>query len=89
MGEQSSETVIREVKEEIGMNLDQYKLKKIDYHIHSEGIYTLYIYPVEDEFHPLLLQIDEVSDFKWFLWDDLSNLHPGLKRSLNKIGKYL
>ena len=89
VGEQSSETVIREVKEEIGMNLDQYKLKKIDYHIHSEGIYTLYIYPVDDEFHPLLLQIDEVSDFKWFLWDGLDNLHPGLKRSLNKIGKYL
>ena len=89
VGEQSSETVIREVKEEIGMNLDQYKLKKIDYHIHSEGIYTLYIYPVEKEFIPLLLQIDEVSEFKWFLWDDLDNLHPGLKRSLNKIGKYL
>tara|TARA_R110002060_G_scaffold71525_2_gene80156 strand:+ start:2896 stop:3309 length:414 start_codon:yes stop_codon:yes gene_type:complete len=89
VGEISSETVIREVKEEIGMTLDQYKLKKIDHHIHSEGIYTLYIYPVEKEFIPLLLQIDEVSEFKWFLWDGLDNLHPGLKRSLNKIGKYL
>ncbi len=89
VGEKSSETVIREVKEEIGMNLDYFNLKKIDYHIHPEGIYTLYIYRVEDEFQPLLLQLDEVSEFKWFLWDDLSNLHPGLERSLNKIGKYL
>jgi len=89
VGEKSYETVIREVKEEIGINLDPYLLKKIDYHIHSEGIYTLYIYEVKTEFIPLLLQINEVSEFDWFLWNDMSNLHPGLQRTLNKRGKPL
>ena len=89
MGEEPYETVIREVKEEIGINLDLYRLTKIDYHVHPEGIYTLYIYNVEKEFIPLLLQIDEVSEFKWFRWDDMSNLHPGLQRTLNKREKPL
>ena len=89
IGEEPYETVIREVKEEIGINLDLYRLTKIDYHVHPEGIYTLYIYNVEKEFIPLLLQIDEVSEFKWFIWDDLNNLHPGLKRSLDKEEKPL
>lgn len=81
-GIESGETILdclkREIKEELGIELNT-KLIPLD----DNGFYKTFISLVNSEFNPILN--NEHSEFKWFNYDELpQNLHPELKKSLNK-----
>lgn len=81
------DTLIREIKEELGLTLSIEKIIPLDFYNNKDFNYGTYIILVENEFVPLLNC--EHSSYAWCKYKNWPNpLHQGLKYSLNnKINK--
>jgi ADP-ribose pyrophosphatase len=73
-----SETLIRELEEEIGYNFSDRKLIPIDTYINNDFKYHTLLIIVDEEFVPILND-----EHKGFCWVDVDSVpkptHPGLK----------
>lgn len=81
------DTLTREIKEELGVNLKIEKIIPLDFYNNNDFNYGTYIIIVKNEFVPTLNQ--EHSSYAWCQYKNWpSPLHKGLKASLtNKINK--
>lgn len=75
-GENSLETVVREAKEELGIDIDIHKLKLLDkIKIASDHLYIdTYILRADYDIEKMRLQDEEVSDVKWASWNEIDDL---------------
>lgn len=81
-GETPMEAAKRELKEELGLNLDNYDIEEIETvketltyeDIYSNEFITTYLIYTDIDVNELTLQKEEVSDVKWFTKQELKEL---------------
>jgi len=74
-GETSEEASIREIKEEIGLDINFNDLNYIKTHLYKYQFIDIYIVKKDIEISELSLQIDEVSDIRWISIKDFLKLN--------------
>ena len=77
------ETVVRETKEEIGVEIEKEKLEFAAKYLKDKLVIGLYFYDFsekEDDFH---FNDNEVDEVKWVGFDELDEFWPGLKNGVN------
>lgn len=74
VGENSLETIIRETKEELGINVDANKLKLITKFRTGNVWIDTYILKCDYNISKMKFQKEEVSDAKWATWDEINEL---------------
>lgn len=74
LGENSKETIVREAKEELDININASELKLIaKFKIDNLWVDT-YILKHDYDIKNMKLQKDEVTDVKWVTWEEVDNL---------------
>jgi len=94
--EDLEDCVIREVKEELGIEILPIKLFGIFNTNSPEGDFRVYMYLSEiKEGEPTLMEIDKISDFGWYTFEDMKMfkeqgiLVPNLCSALNELKIFL
>ena len=74
MGEKSAETIVREAKEELDIDINTNDLKFIT-KFRTENVWIdTYILKHDYDISKMKFQEDEVSDAKWATWEEINTL---------------
>jgi len=94
--ESLEDCVIREVKEELCIEILPIKLFGVFNTSSPEGDFRVYMYLSKiKEGEPTLMEIDKISDFGWYTFEDMKRfeekgvLVPNLCSALNKLESFL
>lgn len=74
VGENSIETIVRESKEELDINIEQDKLKLVTKFKTGNVFIDTYILKCDYDISKMKLQKEEVSDVKWATWNEIDEL---------------
>ena len=91
-GEKSIDTVVREVKEELNLNVDVNKLEFIASYKRDKDYVDVWVLRQNAKISDLKLQSEEVQDVKWCTleeWLKLVDDGEGIKSSTDYLKKYL
>lgn len=95
-GDTSFSTVLKEVKEELGLNLDKQDIKYVDTFVYKDCLLETYYVKKDIDINTLTIQEEEVEYVKWFSVNEImglinknefreGNIEP-FKQVLNFIG---
>lgn len=84
-GETSKEGAIREVQEELNIDLSNDTLFDVGYYIDRNAIIDVYVAQVEREKLSIKLQSDEVINYNWFSLNEMNNYLIDNKIAQNAI----
>ncbi len=84
-GETSKEGAIREIQEELNINLPNNALLEVGYYIDRNAIIDVYMVQVEREKLNIKLQTDEVANYNWFSLNEINNYLIDNKIAQNAI----
>lgn len=73
-GETTLMAAVREVKEEIGINLEETDLKLLDVYKHKKYFMDIYVVRKDIEGNEIILDENEVVDFKWVSKEEIEEL---------------
>lgn len=74
-GESSLETIIRETKEELGIDIDVSKMQKITYFHTGRVFVDTYLLRQEIDIKDIVMQEDEVSEVKWATFEEIEEIY--------------
>jgi len=74
-GETSEKGAIREIKEEIGLDINLQDLKYLSTHLYKYQFVDIFLIKKEVIIDKLLLQTEEVANVKWFFIEDFLELY--------------
>ena len=74
LGENACETIVREAKEELGIDIDADDLKLITKFRTGDVWIDTYILKCDYDISKMKFQEEEVSDAKWATWDEIDDL---------------
>lgn len=74
LGEQSKETIVREAKEELDIDINPNELKFITKFKTGNVWIDTYILKHDYDISKMKFQEDEVSDAKWATWEEINTL---------------
>ncbi len=84
-GETSKEGAIREIQEELNINLPNNALLEVGYYIDRNAIIDVYMVQVEREKLNIKLQTDKVANYNWFSLNEINNYLIDNKIAQNAI----
>lgn len=93
LGETSIQTLVRECKEELAIDIDTKKLKKIAVVKTECVLVDTYILKQDFDISKMIYEQDEVSEVKWATWDEINeyvksgNFMPDRWETVGKILK--
>lgn len=90
LNESRLDTIVRETKEEIGIDIDANKLEFAVFYNRWKCMYAVYFYDWTGMVDNFSFDDEEVSEVKWVDEDNLKEFWPNLKKHLNddEIFKY-
>lgn len=74
-GETSEKGAIREINEEIGLDINLQDLKYLSTHLYKYQFVDIFLVKKDINTDKLLLQTEEVADVKWFSIEDFLELY--------------
>lgn len=92
LGEKSLDTIVREAKEELNIDIDKTDLKLVTKFKTGNVWIDTYILKYDYDISKMKFQEDEVSDAKWATWkeiDDLVNNGQFIKHRWEFVNKFL
>jgi len=88
-GEESVDGAIREVSEELGLELSQSHLRHIDQHVLDNRFEDIWLTEISRDSIGTLVLSDEVADYKWISRDELEEwVHQGQFFRYSYHGKF-
>ena len=73
-GETTRQTIVREIKEEIGLNLDENHLKLLNTSIYKNMFIDIFLYNDKIDLTTIKLDEEEVNDFRLVSKDEINTL---------------
>ena len=73
-GETPREGIITEVQEELGLNIENCDIKEFDHGCDGKDCYTMYYINLDVDISSLKIQLDELTEVKWFSMDELTRM---------------
>lgn len=73
-GETPEEGIITEVKEELGIDITNQKITEFDRGCDGKDCYIMYYTKMDLDIHELNIQLDELTDVKWFSMETLNEM---------------
>lgn len=73
-GETPSEGIITEVKEELGVDISNQKIIEFDKGCDGKDCYIMYYTNMDLDISSLDIQLDELSEVRWFTMDELQKM---------------
>lgn len=73
-GETPEEGIITEVKEELGIDITNQKITEFDRGCDGKDCYIMYYTKMDLDIHELNIQLEELTDVKWFSMETLNEM---------------
>ena len=73
-GETPTKGIITEVKEELGIDISNYKIIEFERGCDGKDCYVMYYTKIDLDISKLVIQIDELSEVKWFSMEKLNQM---------------
>ena len=82
LDESTLDAIIRETREEIGVNIERKKLEFAETYIRLKDMINLYFYDWEDRADEFSFDDQEVEEVKWVKYSELGSFLPNIKQLL-------
>ena len=73
-GETPEQGIITEVKEELGIDISNYEIEEFQRGCDGKNCYIMYYTKIDLDINKLEIQLDELSEVKWFRMEKLQNM---------------
>ncbi len=84
-GETPKEGIITEVKEELGVDITNQEMIEFDRGCDGEDCYIMYYTKMDLDISNLDIQLDELTEVKWFSQEDLQNMVKNGELNKNQV----